>query len=114
MKIMFHSRLKTGLYILSIIFFSSNTLGSEAYLHKAEKNNSRYTSNNLLLASNKLISAEQAANIAKQGQASKVLKISKKTTDNSDLYQIKLLTPKGHVRLVLVDARTGEIVHGNK
>jgi uncharacterized membrane protein YkoI len=112
-QIMPYSFIKTALYILTIAFFSSASFGSDAYFYKAEKNYSTQISNKLLLASNELISADQAANIAKQGKASKVLKISKKVEGNRDVYRVKLLTPKGHVRLVLVDARSGEIVQGN-
>ena len=109
-----YSYIKAGLYILSITFFSSASFGSNEYFYKAEKNYPAHISNNLLLASNELISADQAANIAKQGKDSKVLKITKKVDGNRDFYRVKLLTPKGHVRLILVDARSGEIVQGNK
>ena len=133
-----YSYIKTSLYILSIAIFSSASFGSDAYFYKAdksysyqteknspykaerfysynkEKNVSAQKSNRLLLASNELISADQAANIAKRGKNSKVLKISKKTEGNREFYRVKLLTPNGHVRIVLVDARSGEIVNGNK
>ena len=99
------SRITTGLCIIVIVFFSSKALSSETYPH---------SSKNYLLSSNELISADQARSIAKQGKDSKVLKISKKSDGKRDLYRVKLLTPKGHVRLVLVDARSGEIVQGNK
>ena len=84
--------------------------GSDTHSHQA----STLSDSGLLLASNESISADQAANIAKQGTDAKVLKISKRTGGHRDIYQVKLLTRKGHVRLILVDARTGEIVQGNK
>lgn len=109
-----YSHISTGLYVLSIALFSSTSFGSDAYFYTVEKNYSPQISNKLLLASNNLISADQAAKIAKQGKASKVLKISKKAQGNRDFYRVKLLTQKGHIRLIHVDARSGEIVQGNK
>tara|TARA_R110001599_G_scaffold133297_1_gene310750 strand:+ start:137 stop:418 length:282 start_codon:yes stop_codon:yes gene_type:complete len=93
-----------------MVFFSSVSFGSDTHSHQA----STLSDSGLLLASNESISADQAANIAKQGTDAKVLKISKRTGGHRDIYQVKLLTRKGHVRLILVDARTGEIVQGNK
>ncbi|MFT6029749.1 MAG: putative membrane protein YkoI [Oleiphilaceae bacterium] len=113
-NIMPYSHISTGLYVLSIALFSSTSFGSDAYFYTVEKNYSPQITNKLLLASNNLISADQAAKIAKQGKASKVLKISKKAQGNRDFYRVKLLTQKGHIRLIHVDARSGEIVQGNK
>lgn len=67
----------------------------------------------ILLADNTSISAEEAINIAKQGRNSKVLKISKKNQDGREFYRIKLITPKGLVRVVLVDAVSGQRIQGN-
>ena len=66
----------------------------------------------ILLANNTTISSDEAINIAKQGRNSKVLKISKKSRDGREFYRIKLITPKGLVRIVLVDAITGQRIQG--
>jgi uncharacterized membrane protein YkoI len=104
-KIMTDSRITTGLCLIAIVFFSSEAFSSETYIQNSK---------NYLLASNDLISAEQASNIAKQGKDSKVLKISKKSEGNREYYRIKLLSSKGHVQIILVDARSGAIIQENQ
>ena len=67
---------------------------------------------NLLIANNGLISADRAIQIAKQGRNSKALKVSRQTFGQREVYRVKLITNKGLVRVVLVDAVTGELIKG--
>ncbi len=113
-KIMPFPQRKSFLFILSIAIFSTQALGTVADHPVKDNKQTKHLFTSMLLASDESISADQAAIIAKQGQDSKVLKISTKTIDNRDVYRVKLLTPNGHVRYILVDARSGDIVQGKK
>tara|TARA_R110002072_G_scaffold184083_1_gene340425 strand:+ start:69181 stop:69564 length:384 start_codon:yes stop_codon:yes gene_type:complete len=68
----------------------------------------------LLIAQNDIISSEQAIQIAKQGRKVKVLKVTQQKNSNRDVYRIKLITKKGLVRVILVDAYTGKILRGKR
>ncbi len=57
------------------------------------------------------ISREQAITIAKQGQASKVLKVKMQQRSSGSVYHVKLLTNEGRVKQVTVNAMSGQIEH---
>jgi len=63
-----------------------------------------------LLSQNTLITRKDAAAIARQGREIQVLKVDKKKTPNGPVYSVKLLTKKGRVKHVRVDAVSGEII----
>lgn len=100
-----------SLCLITLILTSAETRAKDHSLFKASSKHS-HAESYFLLASNDLISVDQAIEIAKQGRDSKVLKVGKKTQGNREVYRIKLITPKGRVRVMLVDAHSGELLKG--
>ncbi|MFO7602971.1 MAG: PepSY domain-containing protein [Gammaproteobacteria bacterium] len=54
------------------------------------------------------ISAQQASEIAQQHVPGRVLDVSPSRVQGRDVYQIKILNPRGEVHIILIDADSGE------
>lgn len=54
------------------------------------------------------ISPDQAAAIARQASAGRVLAVEKTTVAGREVYRVKVLTASREVRVVLIDADTGQ------
>jgi len=68
----------------------------------------------VLVSQSNTLSPEEATEIARQGREIQVLKVKKNNTPLGPIFRVKLLTKKGHVKYVNVDAITGKIVHKPK
>ena len=62
-----------------------------------------------MLSQGGLLSPDEAAQRAKQGRDTKVLKVDKVKTPAGLVYRVKILTKKGRVKYVNVDAISGEV-----
>ncbi|HQU15860.1 MAG: hypothetical protein B7Z66_03175 [Chromatiales bacterium 21-64-14] len=57
------------------------------------------------------ISLGQAVSRVRRATGGRVLSAEVRERDGNAVYRIKILTPRGQVRVVLVDPRTGEILN---
>lgn len=67
-------------------------------------------SQNTMISQNALLTPDEAAQRARQGRDVKVLKVDKVTTPAGPVYRVKILTKKGRVKYVNVDAMSGDII----
>lgn len=58
------------------------------------------------------LSERQVAEQIQQQYGGQILDIKRLEANNHSAYRIKLLQPSGHVKLLLIDARTGEPMSG--
>ena len=54
------------------------------------------------------VNADQAAAVAQQSGAGRVLAVEKTNASGREVFRIKLLTPNGEVKVILIDAETGQ------
>lgn len=54
------------------------------------------------------ISAEEAAAVVQRTTSGRVLAVEKSNVGGREMYRVKLLTPNGEVKVILVDAETGQ------
>ncbi len=66
--------------------------------------------NSLLYAAPEGISKQQAVNIATQSYPGRVLAVKRKT----DVYQVKILSDSGKVKVIRIDANSGKIESGSR
>ena len=66
--------------------------------------------NTLVYAAAEGISKQQAVNIATQSYAGRVLAVKRK----ANIYQVKMLSDSGKVRVIRVDAESGKIKPGSQ
>jgi uncharacterized membrane protein YkoI len=53
------------------------------------------------------VSPDEAAAIARRESAGRVLAVEKSSSGGREVYRVKVLTPNGEVRVILIDAETG-------
>lgn len=53
------------------------------------------------------VSPDEAASIAKRESAGRVLAVEKSSVGGREVYRVKVLTPSGEVKVILIDAETG-------
>lgn len=54
------------------------------------------------------VSADQAAAVAQQSVAGRVLAVEKINASGREVFRVKLLTTNGEVKVILIDAETGQ------
>lgn len=54
------------------------------------------------------VSADEAVAVAQRTAAGRVLAVEKSNAGGREVYRVKLLTPNGEVRVILIDAETGQ------
>lgn len=54
------------------------------------------------------VSADEAAAMAQRTAAGRVLAVEKNNAGGREVYRVKLLTPNGEVKVILIDAETGQ------
>lgn len=54
------------------------------------------------------VSADQAAAVAQQSVAGRVLAVEKINASGREVFRVKLLTANGEVKVILIDAETGQ------
>jgi uncharacterized membrane protein YkoI len=54
------------------------------------------------------VSADQAAALAQQSVAGRVLAVEKVNASGREVFRVKLLTANGEVKVILIDAETGQ------
>jgi len=82
--------------------------------HSSQKLTHNWRNTAVLLSENNVLSPKEAAEIARQGRDIQVLKVKKKKTPLGPIFRVKLLTKKGRVKHINVDAITGKIIHKAK
>lgn len=53
------------------------------------------------------VSPDEAAAIARRESAGRVLAVEKASSGGREVYRVKVLTPSGEVKVILIDAETG-------
>lgn len=56
------------------------------------------------------ISKQSAVAIARQHKPGRVLKVKKVESKNHSTYKVKILSPKGDVSNIMIDAKTGKVI----
>ena len=56
------------------------------------------------------VSADQAAAAAQRVASGRVLSVEKTEVDHRPVWRVKVLTPQGDVRVILIDAASGRVV----
>ncbi|NIP71982.1 MAG: PepSY domain-containing protein [Gammaproteobacteria bacterium] len=64
----------------------------------------------VLIAAQKTVTDEEAAELARRATGGRVLSVKRAARDGRTLYRVKVLTRGGVVRSVFVDPQTGEVV----
>lgn len=54
------------------------------------------------------VSADQAAAVAQQSVSGRVLAVEKVNASGREVFRVKLLTANGEVKVILIDAETGQ------
>lgn len=54
------------------------------------------------------VSADEAVAVAQRTSAGRVLAVEKSNAGGREVYRVKLLTPNGEVKVILIDAETGQ------
>ncbi len=67
------------------------------------------TAQPIILIAQAGLTAEQAAATVQARTGGRILAVKRKCSDGRVVYRIKVLTPKGEVRIFYVDAATGEM-----
>ncbi|WP_137938230.1 PepSY domain-containing protein [Chitinivorax sp. B] len=55
------------------------------------------------------VSRDEAAASAQRSTGGRVLSVDKADQSGREVYRVKILTPKGEVRIILVDAESGAV-----